>query len=135
MEKLIRRFVSVFCITVLIGVIGCENDDNSGSGSEDPDAGVTQFAGNWSGTYTGEENGTWSCTADSSGAIHGSTSGPYGNFSLVGSVTSDGNFAATAGDVTTGASFTGQMSTTGAMNGTWHNPSYGLRGTFTGTRQ
>lgn len=134
-ERGIRGFVKLVCVAACLGMAGCEDGDDDGGGTEDQGAGTAQFAGNWSGTYSGDESGTWACTADSSGAIRGSTSGPYGRFSLVGSVSAGGDFAATAGTVATGASFTGRMTAAGAMDGTWRNPGEGLQGSFKGSRR
>ncbi len=131
--KLLGGIAALAFAAALFGTAGCEGgggDDNAEATGD----GAAQFAGNWSGTYGGEENGTWSCSVDASGSIRGTTRGPEGSFSLVGTVSGGGDFAATAGDVTTGASFSGRMTST-TVSGTWRNPYYDLHGTFSGNKR
>jgi hypothetical protein len=96
---------------------------------------IAQFAGTWSGSYAGDETGTWNCTITPSGTVSGVTHTPEGDYTLSGTVTREGDMTATAGDVTTGATFEGQMKTGGTVHGTWVNPWYRMDGTFTGNRQ
>lgn len=95
---------------------------------------IAQFVGTWSGSYAGDESGTWSCTVDAAGTVSGVTHGPEGDYTLSGTVTHQGDMTATAGDVTTGATFEGQMKTGGTVHGTWVNPWYRMDGTFMGNR-
>lgn len=131
--KLLGGIAALAFAASLFGTSGCEGgggDDNAEATGD----GAAQFAGSWSGTYGGEENGTWSCSVDAAGSIRGTTQGPEGSFTLVGTVSGGGDFAATAGDVTTGASFSGRMTTT-TVSGTWRNPYYDLQGTFAGNKR
>ena len=104
-------------------------------GISSSNTGIAQFVGYWSGTYSGDERGTWSCTVDTSGVVSGTTFAPDGDYDLVGTVTTEGSMTATAGNVATGASFDGQMTPAGTVDGTWDNPWYRMDGTFTGNRR
>ena len=91
------------------------------------------YAGNWGGTYTGDDTGIFQLTINAQGSVSGSaTSSNTGeSFTLSGSIDSNGNF--TAGTTSDGATFTGSI-TGDSMSGTWESIVYGTSGTFTGSR-
>jgi hypothetical protein len=94
------------------------------------------FAGTYSGTFSGNDSGTWTVTVDSEGNVTGSgVSTVYGiNFDInVGTVTSSGEVTFVAGTVTIGATFSGTVSSTGEVSGTWVNEFYEYSGTFSGS--
>lgn len=92
------------------------------------------YAGDWSGTFTGDDTGTFDVTINANGTITGSGySNSYSEtFSLSGSINSNGQFS--AGSTSTGASFTGTVSGN-SMSGNWNNTNTGDSGTFSGTKQ
>lgn len=95
---------------------------------------VKEFAGRWTGSYAGDDQGPCNVTISSSGNISGvCTSQKYTNVeaALTGSVSSSGQSA--AGDTTTGAQFSGTYQRAGQVSGSWSNGS--LKGSFTLTRQ
>lgn len=120
-------FINIILLLTFIS-FGCTKDSEYKSISAD------RFAGEWTGTYFGDEAGSWTCNVDSAGIVNGTTNGPYGSFVLIGKVTGSGSFTATAGDVTNGASFKGNMKSNGMVDGTWENKYYQLKGKFTGKR-
>ena len=105
-----KRFGLLLLVGMLVSV-SCKKDK------------VSPFAGEWSGGYTGSDQGMWSVTVDDDGTISGmGTSLRSGaNFSLEGSVSNNGNFLATIGSVATGSEFTGTLTTEGQASGTWKN--------------
>ncbi len=120
--------IIAFCIFFVI-VFGCSKDTN-----ESIKHNIFNFTGDWVGSYTGDESGSWDCKVDSSGIVRGTVIGLYGASQLLGEVTDDGSFIATAGSVEGGATFKGNMKINGTVNGTWENKYYQLKGKFTGKR-
>ncbi|HPF51530.1 MAG TPA: hypothetical protein PK335_08135 [Draconibacterium sp.] len=124
-----KNVIYLLLILLSFGINSCsKNSDNSESPYE--------FAGNWSGTYTGDESGTWSATISASGvvtgtAIESSTSYQSG---LNGDVSSDGTFTATVGTTTQGYEFVGQLNGN-SISGTWSNASSNHNGTWSGTKE
>ncbi len=98
-----------------------------------------QMAGNYNGTFTGGNNGTWSITIDESGNITGSSSvnrvgqTPSTTEVLSGSVQSDGTLVMSVIEGT--RSFSGTVTLSGDISGTWTNTLPAESGTFTGERQ
>lgn len=97
---------------------------------------LKEYAGTWTGSYTGADHGPCSVTITQTGGISGTcTSQGYGNttFVIAGTVSSSGQ--STAGNATTGASFTGTYQRHGEVTGDWHNSNLNISGTFTMKRQ
>ncbi|MCC5938911.1 MAG: hypothetical protein JJU34_16660 [Lunatimonas sp.] len=125
-----RHILVAFFFSASMLLSSCINDD-------DPEEGVEQFVGIWSGTYSGNvDNGTWQVTIIEDGTISGTaTSTPMSEtYGVTGTVSPDGDFQATAGSATTGTTFTGTL-TTHSVQGTWENTANGLNGTWSGTKQ
>jgi len=91
------------------------------------------LAGNFSGTYTGGDSGTWSITVTANGAVSGTgINGKGKNFDIAGELVSGTQYSGTAGTAT----WTGTMDTSKnpvVFSGTWTNGPD--NGTFTGTKQ
>lgn len=110
------------------GINSCsKNDDNSTK---------SEFAGNWSGTYSGDETGTWIAVISQSGIITGTVKETSSSIQsgLNGSVSGDGAFTATVGTTTFGYEFTGQMNGK-SVSGTWSNSSSNHSGTWNGNKE
>ena len=100
------------------------------------ETGLEAFAGTYSGTFSGDDSGTWTAVVDSTGNVTGSgASSDLGNFLISGNVTGSGAISFTAGTVTTGANFSGTISLSGEVSGSWENALFGETGTFSGSRQ
>jgi len=93
---------------------------------------IALLSGNYSGSFSGGDTGTFSVTIDNDGTITGTGQGSDEAFSVSGAVNSDGTAA--AGDVTTGANFVMNISRDGTISGTWTNSIFGLSGTLTGSK-
>ncbi len=92
------------------------------------------FEGTYSGTATGDASGTWSMEIGSEGDCMGSGYTPgYGNYEMDGYVNIKGEFtwAELDGDVV----FTGTISSSGNVSGTWMSETYGIDGSFSGTKE
>ena len=93
---------------------------------------LTLLSGQYQGTFTGDDAGTWSITVDTDGVVTGeSISNTYGTDTVSGNISSDGESSI---DGTAGSSvFSGSFNRDGTVNGTW-NDDEGDTGTFTGKR-
>jgi hypothetical protein len=97
------------------------------------------YAGAYQGTYTGDDRGVFGIMVD---AQTGEASGagysiPWDEvFYLTGStpLSYDQNLDFISGNVSTGATFQGSFSASGAVSGTWSDPYEGDSGTFQGSR-
>jgi len=87
----VKKYLFLF---VILGLFSCnsesidDNDDNS--------SGVSEFKGLWSGSFSGEDNGTWTLTVQNTGIVVGSfTSKDYNEIhSFSGSVDENGDILA-----------------------------------------
>ncbi len=95
----------------------------------------TAFAGNYAGTYSGDDSGTWSVAIASDGSVLGTytdSKGGVGNVS--GALASGTTYTGTAGS----SSWTGTLDTSktpAVFSGKWANSVNPATGTFTGTKQ
>lgn len=128
MKKLLLLSLAVFTFMIQ----SCSSSDDERS------VATSQFAGNWSGTFTGtEDNGTWDINISTSGVIVGTAiSDVYLNdFDINGSVTSSGVLSSTFGTVSSGSVFNGQMDgVSNTASGTWINIDEGINGAWTGNK-
>jgi hypothetical protein len=87
------------------------------------------FVGTYSGTFSGDDSGTWTVIVDSAGNLTGSgAASAAGNFQISGNVTRSGAISFTAGTVTAGASFSGTISISGEVTGNWANVIFSASG-------
>lgn len=97
------------------------------------------YAGAFSGTYAGGDNGNFAFLVN---ALTGNVSGfaysvPDAElFSLLGTsaISLDQNVAFTSGDVSSGATFTGNFTNANTVSGTWNNSIAAVSGTYSGSR-
>ncbi len=92
------------------------------------------LAGDYSGTFSGGNSGTWSITVDANGNIIGSgKSNTTGSFAVSGKIDSSGRGAFGAGG---SADFIGFFSMNGCFAGSWvdHGVSPNTSGTFSGSK-
>lgn len=92
------------------------------------------FAGTWTGTFTGNDSGTWTVYINDKGTVSGGGTSVVANgpFIISGKINNTGNMVATFGTSSLDGTFNGTMSGTQAT-GTWFNGNY--LGTWTGTKQ
>lgn len=90
------------------------------------------IAGTYTGTFSGDDSGTFTITISENGSISGNARSASGEtFSLSGTA-SDSTGTVTFGGITGEAAFKGTIQS-GAVSGTWSNTSTGESGSFTGT--
>ena len=123
MKKLI--LLPILILTILI--TSCSGDDDNSSSSN--------FEGNWSGQYTGDDdNGNWTGNINSDGIVNGTATSTVFNesYDINGTISENGNLTATLGTTSVGGEFIGNSG-----NGTWTNTSSALdyNGNWTGNKQ
>lgn len=98
--------------------------------------GTAVFAGNYAGTYTGAEVGTFTVVINAAGVVSGSSfSQTYGlTFAVSGAVTTSGALSLTATGSSGSAVFNGSVTAAGAVSGNWNYVQSTTGGTFTGRR-
>ena len=124
-----RYLLLSFFIIISIFFVACEEED------------VKPFEGTWSGTYTGDDSGTWEATVkyssdDGVGIVTGTvtpSSGQEGN-TISGALGSDGTITAAIGTTDGGGEWLGKFEKNDA-SGTWKgiDDSSGSPVTITGT--
>jgi hypothetical protein len=121
---------------------GISGGGSAGAGSQPP-ASPSQpagsaYAGFYTGSYGGDDAGSFSLTVDAAGVISGVgvSSSQGGAFAITGVVGPTGSvgFGTAGGDVS--ASYQGTIDASGALTGTWAaNPPASAAGNFSGHRQ
>jgi ankyrin repeat protein len=100
------------------------------------DMGSGPYSGNYSGTFMGDDNGTFQVAIGQDGNIQlvGKSNNTNQQFTGTGRMNGDGSLGISLGRISTGATFQGSINPkTGAMYGTWKNS--GLAGNFSGSKQ
>jgi hypothetical protein len=95
---------------------------------------VQEYAGNWSGSFSGGDNGNCQVAISPVGVVSGTCTSAAlggGQFNLGGTVSSSGDSTASSGSASTGATFTGVYSRGGLVTGQWRNSQYNLSGSWT----
>ncbi|HEB85813.1 MAG TPA: hypothetical protein ENI68_02200 [Gammaproteobacteria bacterium] len=97
---------------------------------------LSTMAGIYNGTFSGDDVGTWTMLVADDGTITGSgcSTVATGDFTLSGTVTSDGAGAVGTGGSGGNVDFVGTFSLTGSLSGTWIDNSNSDTGTFSGNR-
>ncbi|HRO42244.1 MAG TPA: hypothetical protein PL009_05385 [Flavipsychrobacter sp.] len=93
--------------------------------------------GQWEGTYSGVDNGTWKGDISSEGIFTGTASSslaPTFSFNVTGTVTDAGAISASFNLLSYSVNFTGQISSN-TVSGTWVADSVGIGGIWTGQRK
>ena len=128
--KYILRLLTLVLFTSII--VSCSSDDDGSSQTLS-----AEIVGDWSGSFSGGDSGTWNITVSQSGTVTGSgfSTTFQENYTFEGNVDFDGQLNATVGTSSTGAIFTGLLSTDGTGVGTWTNTDEGLNGSWEGNKQ
>lgn len=127
MKQLVVTLIAVF-------MLSCSNDNDSST--PQLTAIPTQIVGNWSGTFSGDDNGSWSVNVSSTGVVSGSgvSTTFQDNYTFDGTVNSNGQLTATVGNADTGATFVGTLNVNGTCSGTWENQDLEMSGTWQGSK-
>ena len=97
---------------------------------------VADFAGNWSGVYSGDDSGVWNATITEEGKASGIVTSnllPNYPFNLSGSINMDGDFQSTIIVLTDTLIFKGKLVNKDAT-GTWISKGNQMNGTWSGSR-
>lgn len=129
--KMNKTFKFLALILFIFLVTSCSSDDDNNSQTLS-----TEIVGNWSGTFSGGDTGTWDITVSKSGAVTGTgfSTTFQENYTFNGNVNLDGQLNATFGTSSTGATFIGVLNTNSTGSGTWNNSDADLSGTWKGNK-
>lgn len=96
--------------------------------------GVANFTGTYSGTFNGSDSGSFqvAIAQDGTAKLSGRSSKMGVSFTGEGKVSREGSVA--VGSASTGSTFTGSISSTGTLSGTWKNTMYNQSGSFQGSK-
>jgi hypothetical protein len=96
---------------------------------------IFNVAGQYNGSFSGDDFGTWSIDIDNSGVVTGNgISAEDGGFTIQGTVEGKGVLQFTAGTTSIGGEFTGTIGFDGQVSGNWVNDFWNDSGSFTGTK-
>ncbi|MCB9246758.1 MAG: hypothetical protein H6606_10055 [Flavobacteriales bacterium] len=133
MEKKLRLFSLLLLFSV--SFVACKDD----SEPVDNEPVVTNHAymGDWEGTFTGGDSGTWTCTIDKDGKLEGQMFSNNGQayYGVTGSVDDNGKFDATIDVNGVIIDFDGQGVDGKTASGTWSNAQVMISGTWTGAKK
>lgn len=126
-----QTFITVFLIAGFVSLVSCDSDDNT---TVNPYA---QFQGNWSGTFSGDDEGIWRVTIDENGVATGvlESNTAFAPFDLEGQVSANGEVSAEYYDA--GGQLAGQLSgimTATTVSGNWSS-GWGPMGTWSGNKE
>ena len=119
----LKSFVT-FTLLLLTFLSSCSKKDDLISNS---------FEGEWSGTYNGNDYGTWTVSVSNDGTVTGNTYSDLlkMSFTINGRVNNAGELLATFGKSSSDGTFSGTLSGS-KSSGKWTNDSYS--GSWTGTK-
>jgi len=91
------------------------------------------YAGNYKGSYTGDDQGSLQVTVDVYGDLTGTglSANSHESFEITGKVDTDGKFS---GITDVGTVYVGTFNSS-AVNGTWNNTASKISGSWTGNKQ
>lgn len=132
MKQIVRTVLPLLVLCFI--AFSCKEKDETTT----PQNTESAYKGNWSGTFTGGDNGTWDIVVDKEGKFSGSffSTNVQANFAVdSGMVSTTGTFTASINVNGTLLDFDGQAVSSDSANGTWGNPSSGLTGTWSGSKK
>jgi hypothetical protein len=114
-------------------IFACSSDDSDNDNDNNNNS--SQFEGEWSGTFSGGDNGTWTAAINSNGDVSGTAHSTTfsDTYDLEGYVSASGQFQATFGTSSVGGEFIGQLNGNSG-SGTWVNTGAELSGTWSGNK-
>lgn len=135
MKKQIKLLTTLTLL--LFMVTSCSKDDDPAPTTTNPDPVVTNHAymGTWSGTFEGDDNGTWDMEVDKDGKFTGTafSNGGQSTLPMTGSIDDKGVLTAEIDVNGTILDFTGQGVDGKTASGTWNNPDAMISGTWSGS--
>ena len=102
---------------------------------KDSEEKVSDYMGDWSGTYSGDDEGTWKVLVDKDGGVTGSMTSDNIPITIdfEGKVDETGKVLVTFENALGDGSMTGQM-TDGKVTGTWSNDTQNIGGIIEGKK-
>jgi hypothetical protein len=121
-------------LALTLGATSCSTSDDDVKPIDEINAHL--YMGSWNGTFSGDDDGTWTIEADSIGVFTGVlTSNQSGSdYDIQGSVDASGTFTAIILVNADTIDFTGQGKDGNSASGTWKNPGLFVEGTWEGTK-
>lgn len=126
-----KKILFAFVLLSSAAVTSCAEDDNTIPNLTE------KYAGNWSGSYKGIDNGTWKATINADGQVNGFIVSTTFNatYTMKGSVDAKGSLNATyAATGQTVGSFRGEVTET-LGSGIWKNVQGTTEGTWSGLKE
>ncbi len=125
-----QTLIIVFLMAGFFSVVSCNSDDNA---QENP---YEIYAGDWSGTFSGDDEGTWSASIDQNGYVIGTLVSNIATFpmSIEGQVSQNGEVDMEYFDV--GGNQVGTMTgslTADTATGNWSG--FDMQGTWEGSKE
>lgn len=128
-----KKYFLKICIfsALAFGAVSCNSTDDN---HVHPENKLEKFKGTWIGTYSGDGEGTWAATFDSTGNAEGTLVSGSSTFKLTGEVAENGTINA---EYKSGTTVVGTM--TGTLtdktgSGVWDNTIQNFKGTWVGTK-
>lgn len=128
---MIKKILIAFVLSAGFCAVSCSSDDNSPAANP-----YEKFQGTWTGTFSGDDQGTWTVTIDETGTATGTLESNTMTFpfDLEGQISENGEvnaeyfiFGVLVGTMT------GIMNETTA-SGTWESPEQEMEGTWEGAK-
>lgn len=132
--------IKTLTLLILISLVGAgcsESKDDSAPTQEQNEETPPSYEGNWEGTFSGDDSGTWEMVVDENGDFEGFlfSDNSQSNYPLEGSIDKDGVFSAVIHIGTTLLDFSGQGTDGTSASGNWSNPDQLIKGSWTGTKK
>ena len=126
---MMKKTLIAFVLSAGFWAVSCSSDDNNPAVNP-----YEKFQGTWTGTFSGEDEGTWTANIDDTGKATGKIESNTMTFpfDLEGQISENGeiNMEYTSG-TSAGGTMTGTMTETSA-SGIWSG--FGLQGTWEGAK-
>ena len=134
-----KSLLFMFTLTIAVSTLlfSCKKEEAPVQNTNNNNNNTNAYAGNWEGTFSGDDNGTWTVVIDSKGDLSGSlnsANAPGNPFAIEGKISSTGVFDAYAVVMGDSVDFDGQANDSLAA-GTWSNVPQGVSGTWTGSKK
>lgn len=126
------KFLTLLIFSLTLLTFSCNGSDDT---TIEEEVSLEIIAGSWSGTFEGDDSGTYTVVVNANGTVTGTafSNDLQQTLGLNGTMDNAGNFDAVAGSAANGATFTGKFRAT-TSSGTWNNPTFNESGTWQGTK-
>ncbi|MGV6832206.1 MAG: hypothetical protein ACWA5P_11680 [bacterium] len=124
-----KKLVYLSLVIIALAFTSCSDDDGNERQINE------NLVGNWSGTYSGDDQGVWVVTVSSNGRVTGTVTSTFttDSASISGEVSDSGSLSATIGNAEN-REFVGQLEENNEAMGTWIDNERDQDGTWVGTK-